>query len=144
MGAGTVTWVLLLTACFPANGDGQRQAGTPATTSTQRARPTMRISFERSGGVAGMRLAVTFDTDTLSEAEANELGKLVGDARFFDQPQHPTRPGPGADQFHYSLTVEAEGRRRTVETDDGAAPAELRPLLDWLVRFARRQRGGPR
>jgi hypothetical protein len=98
----------------------------------------MRIQFERTGGLAGMRVVATLDTESLSPEAARELSEMVGAARFFDLPAVTAAPAPGADQFHYKLTVEAEGRRHTVETADAAAPEALRPLLQRLARLARR------
>lgn len=105
----------------------------------------MRISFERSGGLAGMRLTAAIDSDTLTEAEASELKRLVDQAGFFDLSAGPGPAGPGgsgADQFVYRVTVETAGRRHTVETTDAAAPPALQPLLAWLNQAARRSRRG--
>lgn len=103
----------------------------------------MRIVFERSGGIAGRRMTATIDSATLDPAVAVELEGIVSAARFFDQPAGPPAPGPGADMFQYRVTVERAGRRHTVETSDTAAAPELRPLLMWLDRAARRGLGGP-
>lgn len=97
----------------------------------------MRIQFERTGGFAGMRIAVSVDTASLPADEARELIELVEAAQFFGLPpdiQSPT----GADQFHYKLTVEAEGRQHTIEAGDAAAPERLQPLFLKLTRLARR------
>jgi hypothetical protein len=103
----------------------------------------MVIEFERSGGFAGLRLAVTIRSDTLPEAEANELRDLVDAADFFNLPAEMADPGQAADQYSYVVTVESGGQRHTVKTSEAAAPANLKPLLDWLGRAARRaQRGG--
>ncbi len=97
----------------------------------------MRIQFERTGGFAGMRLAVTIDSEALSQEEAIRLRELVDAAGFFELPEEITTPTPGADRFLYTLTVEVEGRRHTVRTSDAAAPAALRSLIDWLTKAAR-------
>lgn len=100
----------------------------------------MRIEFERSGGVAGLRLSATIESDSLSNQEADELCKLVEDAGFFDLPADITSPKAQPDQFVYAVTVETEARRHSVRVDDSAAPARLQPLLDWLSRAVRRSR----
>ena len=100
----------------------------------------MRIEFERSGGLAGMRIAVSIDTDTLAESEAEELTELVDDSNFFELPEE-TGTSAGADVFTYKLTVESEGRQHTVTTSDTEAPPALSALLERLERQARRARG---
>jgi hypothetical protein len=100
----------------------------------------MRIEFERSGGIAGMRIATRVELDSLTAQEADEVCKLVDDAGFFDLPTDVTSPQALPDQYAYKVTVETQAQRHTVETDDGAAPQELRPLLQWLSRAARRSR----
>lgn len=105
----------------------------------------MHISFERSGGLAGMRVTAGIDSDTLTDAEAHELKQLVDQAGFFElsaRPGPPGAAGPGADQFVYRVTVATEGRQHTIETTDAAAPPALRPLLVWLTQAARRARSG--
>lgn len=100
----------------------------------------MRIEFERSGGVAGLRLSATIESDSLPNQEADDLCKLVEDAGFFDLPADITSPKAQPDQFVYAVTVETEARRHTVRVDDSTAPARLQPLLDWLSRAVRRSR----
>jgi hypothetical protein len=101
---------------------------------------TMRIHFERSGGFAGLQLAVTIESDTLSQEDVQQLRRLVDEAEFFALPSELRESTPGADQFVYRVTVESAGRRHTVETTDEAAPPTLQALLDWLNRAARRTR----
>lgn len=99
----------------------------------------MRIEFERSGGVAGMRLSLSIDTDTLPEEEADAIEDLVDRSDFFalsEQTEAVSTP----DAFTYRVTVEAEGRRHTVTTTDIGAPASLTPLLERLESRARRTR----
>lgn len=101
----------------------------------------MRIHFERTGGVAGMRMAAIIDTDGLSVEEAHSLEQMVDAAGFFDLPVSMTSPARGADQFHYKVTVEREGRRHTIEAAEGAAPEALRALLQRCSALARPRRG---
>ena len=101
----------------------------------------MRIHFERTGGFAGMRMTTTVDTESLSPEEARDLHEMVDAAEFFDLPATIAAPTPGADRFHYKLTVETEGRRHTVDVAEAAVPKALRPLLQQLTAFARSSRG---
>ena len=100
----------------------------------------MRIQFERTGGVAGIRVAATIDTESLSSEEARELREMIDAARFFDLPAFIASPTPGADQFQYKVTVEAEGRQHTVEVGDASAPESLQGLLRRLTVLARSTR----
>jgi hypothetical protein len=102
----------------------------------------MRIHFQQSGGVAGLRRPpVTVDTDSLPPHEAGEWTGLVAAADVFNLP--PSSPaGPGADRSQYQVSVETEGRQHTITVFDGAIPAALRPLIDRL-RQAGRAAFGP-
>jgi hypothetical protein len=97
----------------------------------------VRISVERSGGVAGLTLAASVDADALpaplaATAAALDWGALGG-------PVAPGRP----DAFSYRFDVEhAGGQRSQVVLGDGAVPDDLRPLLDELLARARPVRPG--
>jgi hypothetical protein len=97
----------------------------------------MLIHFERTGGFAGLRTAVTLNTDILPRDEASKLQELVDTAGFFNLPEKFPAPKRGADYFLYRLTVENYGRKHTVEVSEPAVPAELRPLLQYLMKHAR-------
>ena len=99
----------------------------------------MKIQFERSGGVAGMRMATTVNTDALPAAEAQMLREMVDKAKFFDLPAVLATAKQGVDRFQYRLTVETGGRRHTVETGEAAAPKTLQPLLQRLGEMARQR-----
>ena len=100
----------------------------------------MRIHFERTGGFAGMRVAATIDTQSLSPEQANEIEDMVKGVNFFDLPGELEAPDPGADRFQYRLTINTEGRTHTIEVGEAAAPDELRPLLRKLTVMARSSR----
>lgn len=97
----------------------------------------MKIYFRQTGGIAGMRLSATLDTETLPPGKARALEKLVARAHFFDLPSKIPPPGPGADRFQYVITVESGRRCHTVELIDGAIPKALEPLLQALREAAR-------
>ncbi|NDJ21439.1 hypothetical protein GS682_07270 [Nostoc sp. B(2019)] len=92
----------------------------------------MRISFERTGGFAGISKKTTFDTATLPPNEAQELPRLVEAADLFKLPERITSPNPQSDRFQYKLTVEDNGKHHTVIVSEAALPGTLRPLIDWL------------
>jgi hypothetical protein len=99
----------------------------------------MNISYERTGGFAGMRIGVDLDLQNLPSVEAAELEKLVKEADFF----HLTEAlGSKAvpDGFQHAITVESGAQKRTIRFADLAVPEALRPLLDNLSARARSQR----
>jgi hypothetical protein len=101
----------------------------------------MRIDYERTGGFAGMRFAATIDTTTLPVDQAAELQGLIDKAHFFDLPAKIPAPPNVADQFNYRVTIEATGKRHTVEAGDASASPELQALLQQLTLLARSMRG---
>jgi len=102
----------------------------------------MKIDFQRSGGVAGMTLSLSIDTETLPAAEASELEELVERSDFFAMPEPADSPAGAADRFTYQLTIESADRKRALEVGDATAPEDLVPLLDRLAGMARRRAGG--
>lgn len=97
----------------------------------------MQVEFERTGGLVSRRLAFSTASASLTPEEEQELRGLVQAADFFQQPHAPASPPAGADRFHYRLTIEADGRRHTIEFDDPVSPS-LAPLVNWLTAAARR------
>jgi hypothetical protein len=92
----------------------------------------VRIYFERTGGIAGMTMATTFDSATLSVDEANQLRQLIDTADFFHLPPNFSSLPPHPDRFQYKLTIEESGKCHTVVVNEEAVPEALRPLIKWL------------
>ncbi|MEH2119416.1 hypothetical protein PQG02_22270 [Nostoc sp. UHCC 0926] len=99
----------------------------------------MRISFERTGGFAGITKKTTVDTDTLPPNEAATLSCLVEAADLFRLPEQITSPNPQSDRFQYKLTVEDNGKQHTVTVSESALPGTLRPLIEWLQTIAQKR-----
>jgi hypothetical protein len=98
----------------------------------------MHVSFERSGGVTGIPVTISFDTASLSSQEIIQLSRLIEISGFFELPSAsptPTQP----DRFQYKIIVCEGDRQHTVTRGEVAVPATLKPLLDWLVEAARRR-----
>ncbi|HEY9852308.1 MAG TPA: protealysin inhibitor emfourin [Leptolyngbyaceae cyanobacterium] len=98
----------------------------------------MQITFERTGGFAGIRIAKNFDTDTLSTEEANQLRQLIEAADFFDLPSNINGNNSQRDRFQYKLIVEERDRKHAVVVNEQSVPANLKPLLEWLKTAAAR------
>jgi hypothetical protein len=97
----------------------------------------MRISVERSGGFAGISQTHSISTDQMSAEDAKKVVDLVKGAGFFDLPAVIRSTEPGADRFQYKVTVESEHGVHTVQVDEGAVPASLQPVLNWMKNSAR-------
>jgi hypothetical protein len=98
----------------------------------------MKISFERTGGFAGMRMVTTVDVDSLPASEAAMLRKLVADVDFFNLSEIPAGKAI-PDGFQYAITVEGDGKQRTIQVAEASIPDKLRPLLKDLSVRARSQ-----
>src|ERR1044071_7570749 len=92
----------------------------------------MRIRFERTGGFANVPLKADLDASEMPPERAQELKKLVEEARPFDQPAQPSSTPTTPDDLQYKMTIEHEGRTHTIRTGDAAAPDELKLLYDFL------------
>ncbi len=99
----------------------------------------MQITFERSGGFAGIRLRKTLDTDALPPEEGLKLRQMVEAAGFFSLPPSIISEKPGADRFQYQITIENGSQSHTVLVEEEAASKELRALLTYLTTLARRK-----
>ena len=102
----------------------------------------MRISFERSGGFAGITMKTAVDEKDLAPGEAQKLRQLVEEADFFNSPGKITSRSPQPDRFQYELKFEEKGRQHTVTVSEEAMPEKLKPLVNWLMERSRQARKG--
>ena len=78
----------------------------------------MRIKIERRGGLAGRPATGEREASELTAAEHQALEGL------FQSPPS-LAPSPGADRFHYKITVEDEKGTRELEVPEHAMPEIL-------------------
>lgn len=97
----------------------------------------MQISFERSGGFAGMVMATELDTANLSAEATKHLQTLVEAADFFRLPATIAAAKP--DRFQYQITVTDAGKQHSISVDESVMPGTLRPLVDWLINLTRQR-----
>lgn len=109
------------------------------TLATAAQESSMHIEFERSGGFAGLRLATTIDSNTISSEDATALRDMIRSASFFELPAKSEKGFAGADRFHYRVIVEIEERRHAIEIEESVVPPSLRPLINWLTDKAKRR-----
>lgn len=99
----------------------------------------MRFNFVRTGGFAGMRIAATIDSDSLTDDEAQTLQSELQQANFFNLPEQ-IKSLAGADRFQYEIVVEVGGKKHRVETGEADMPEALQPLVQHLELLARSSR----
>ena len=109
----------------------------------------MRVTFEAPatgvGYFPGLSKPVVIEADQLGEADARELGQLVADARFFDQPAQAGAPPPrGADQRQLTVTIEQDGRSRTLHLPEPIEDVGLRRLVRFVEDKAKAIRAAAR
>lgn len=92
-----------------------------------------KITFQRSGGFAGITLSSVLDPDTLPENESAQARRLIEAANLFELPKPVKSRSAARDTFEYKITIREKGRRRTIVIGDQSAPANLKPLIDYLV-----------
>ena len=95
------------------------------------------IWFEQSGGFAGLTTSVEISSDTLEEAEYTELSQLIDQSDFFNYQIAENQTGI-PDQFHYQLTIEKSGEKKTLTLSDANLSDDMRSLINYLKRKARR------
>ena len=108
----------------------------------------MRIKFSQTGGLAylpGLNKPVTIEVDHLDKGEAEELKRLVQDARFFDLPSAIGAPARGAaDYQQYILTVEDGGRQHTVRVLLPVGDVPLQELVRAVQKHVKAARAADR
>ena len=98
------------------------------------------IDFQRSGGFTGGSSRVKIDSGELDTGEAEELKILLDRSGFFEAFVLENKFLNMPDQFSYQITIEHLGKKRTLELTDGSIPELFRPLINYLVRAARKNR----
>jgi len=108
----------------------------------------VKIEFSQSGGLAylpGLQKPVVVEADRLEPEDRDELKKLIGAARFFEQPATVGTPAKGAaDYQHNVVTIDDDGRRHTVKVLVPCEDAALRDLVHAIARHAKAARSAGR
>ncbi len=90
----------------------------------------MKILFETSGGLLGIRKSITIDTDKISIEEAERLRRLIesiGKRKLRSLPKH------GADYITYRIKTEDID----IEVTDLTMPESVRELIDTLKKYVK-------
>ncbi len=102
----------------------------------------MRISFERSGGFAGITMKTAIDEKDLAPDEVQKLRQMVEGADFFNLSKKIVPRSPQPDRFQYELKLEEKGRQYAVMVSEEVMPEKLKPLVHWLLGKARQTKKG--
>lgn len=102
----------------------------------------LRITFERSGGFAGITMKTAVDEKELAPAEAQKLRQMVERADFFNLSEKIVPRSRQPDRFQYDLSLEESGRQHKVTVSEEVLPEKLKPLVNWLMEKARETRKG--
>ena len=78
----------------------------------------MRLKIERRGGLAGLPAVGERDGSEMTATQRRALERLLR------APPSPA-PSPGADRFHYKITVEDETGTKELEVPEHAMPEAL-------------------
>jgi hypothetical protein len=101
----------------------------------------LHVTYRRSGGFAGIDMAAECLGPDLPEDQAQAASDLLGEPTSASthgeeakaDPPAASSPGPGADQFTYTVRIRDGARSRTFTWSEGTVPDVARPLLDTLA-----------
>ncbi len=128
---GLVLLILLVGGCA--------NSGTPATRSVL-------VNYQASGGIVSLEDQLTVYTDghaelqrkntelefILEPSQVAHLKDLLDKAEFPSLKEEYLNISAGADLIEYSITYQVGGKKYTVDTEDGAVPDTLEPVLAEL------------
>jgi hypothetical protein len=93
---------------------------------------TMHVMLQRTGGFTGIPMNKTVDVANMPSHDIGKFRQMVETAKFFQLPA-TILSAPQPDRFQYEITIEQDGKRHTVKVAETAVPAELKPLLNWIM-----------
>jgi hypothetical protein len=100
----------------------------------------MKVRLRIHGGVAyfpGLAAPAEVPVDTLAPDQRAELTAALAEANFFDRAAPPPAAPKARDVRTYEITVDDQGRCRTMEVSD-PVPADLRRLVQALRELTHR------
>lgn len=93
----------------------------------------MKISFQRSGGFAGLTTNLQLDPAKLSEDKAEHLVTLLNNVFPWTPPTNPTK---GADLQAYDVVVEDGDHKQDLHTNDADATEDMHALFEFILNHA--------
>ncbi len=98
-------------------------------------RAPLKVTFEQSGGFAGLVKGCVLDADALPADESAELRRLVA-ASGLETSSKVTSRG-ARDRRQLAITIDRGGERVAIVCDDGCTPEGARPLVAFLAARAK-------
>ena len=95
----------------------------------------LRVSFEQSGGFAGLLKGCVLDADELPADESAELRRLVTESGLESSGEAVSRGM--RDRRQLAITIDRAGESVRFVCDDGCTPEEARPLVAFLAARAK-------
>jgi hypothetical protein len=104
----------------------------------------LHMSYQRTGGIAGITMAAEASGPELPDDVAliaaglldNATGSGTHPASPAEEAKSRSLPGPGADQFTYTLEVSRGGEHQTFDWSDTTMPDKVRPLIAFLAQLS--------
>ncbi|MBX3084873.1 MAG: hypothetical protein KF716_24775 [Anaerolineae bacterium] len=100
----------------------------------------MRVRLEQDGGfvfMPGLHTVKEVNTKTLPPKIAKTLKRLVTKADFFSLPTKQPEVAKGAADYRtYTITIEDDGKRHSVETPEITENEALRDLIEFVEKSA--------
>lgn len=83
----------------------------------------------------GLAAPVVIDSDALPKAVAAKLERLADEAKLFEQPAAAPKAAPDKrrDVQETVITVEAEGKERTIRVSDPIVSIASKPLREFIA-----------
>lgn len=128
-----IAWFLLVNVPSGAEAKGWCGRGS-AKSSSKADHAVYRISFTKSGGIAGVHKAYLLESNKLDKAEQATLSNLLQKSGILGITLVQISTKGAADMFYYQLTVEHKGKTHSASYDDGTIPQAYRPLLDYVIK----------
>lgn len=91
----------------------------------------VRVALARSGGIAGVTVRASLDTDELAPEEAESVRRLV---ERIDLAAAPSAGRHRPDEFQYRLGVICDDVRHEVSMPEHALTPEIRDLVRYVIR----------
>lgn len=96
----------------------------------------VRVQFKTTGGIAhfpGLAKPTVIDSNQLNAEEAKKLTQLIEAADFFELPTKISTTSPGAaDYRQYTITIEDQQKKHTVELTEPIQSVALQELITFL------------
>jgi emfourin len=94
----------------------------------------VKLTVVRGGGLAGLSSQAELSADALPPAEATKLSELVDGAGLLGEaaPREAEAPPAHPDEMSYEVSVEQEGRARTLRFTEETLPDSVRSLIAWI------------